>query len=162
MNIMKKTSIFLFSSLLIFTACSGEKSNDSSLVQFTDAEKAELPEGAKPSKGPMSKTTTIAYEEVLHDFGDVFYPSDNKYTFRFKNTGTEPLVISDAKASCGCTVPRKPEKPIMPGESGEMDVVFKPKEGQVGQEVTKRITVTANTEPQQTYLDIKATVKGGM
>jgi hypothetical protein len=162
MNIMKKTSIYLFSSLLILTACSGEKADDSSLVQFTDAEKAELPEGAKPSKGPMSKTTTIEYEEVMHDFGDVFYPSDNKYTFRFKNTGTEPLVISDAKASCGCTVPRKPEKPIMPGESGEMDVVFKPKEGQVGQEVTKRITVTANTEPQQTYLDIKATVKGGM
>ncbi|PZE18233.1 hypothetical protein DNU06_04180 [Putridiphycobacter roseus] len=100
--------------------------------------------------------------EVDHNYGDVFYPSDNKYTFKFKNTGTEPLTIISAKASCGCTVPRKPEAPVLPGEIGEMDVVFQPKEGQIGQEVTKRITVTANTQPSQTYLDIKANVVGGM
>jgi hypothetical protein len=158
---MKKNSIYFLSGLLFLASCDSGNENDTSLVQFSEADKSQLPEGSKPSKGPLSKTTTIKYEEVEHDFGDVFYPSDNKYTFKFTNTGSEPLVISDAKASCGCTVPRKPEKPVMPGEVGEMDVVFKPKEGQVGQEVTKRITITANTEPNITYLDIKANVKSG-
>jgi hypothetical protein len=159
---MKKTSIFLLSGVLFLASCGETSENSSSLVQFDVADKTELPEGTKPSKGPLSKATTIEYEVVEHDFGDVFYPSDNKFTFKFTNTGSEPLVINSAKASCGCTVPRKPEEPVMPGEVGELDVVFKPKEGQVGQEVTKRITITANTNPGTTYLDIKANVKGGM
>ena len=100
--------------------------------------------------------------ETVHDFGNVFYPSTNSYTFKFKNTGDEPLTIFNAKASCGCTVPNKPEKPILPGEFGEMDVVFKPKEGQQGTPVTKRITVVANTNPKETYLNIKSNVLKGM
>ncbi|MBD3637177.1 MAG: DUF1573 domain-containing protein [Crocinitomicaceae bacterium] len=99
---------------------------------------------------------------MKHDFGDVFYPSDNKYTFKFKNTGNVPLVIDDAKASCGCTIPNKPEEPIAPGGIGELDVIFRPKSGQVGQPVTKRITVTANTNPKETYLEITANVKEAM
>jgi len=46
------------------------------------------------------------------------------YNYRFKNTGTKPLVIVEATASCGCTVPQKPEKPILPGETGFIKVVF--------------------------------------
>ena len=157
---MKKNSIYLLSGLLFLASCGDDSSADSSLVAFSEADNSELPEGSQPAG---NKTTTIEYEVVEHDFGDVFYPSDNKFTFKFTNTGSEPLVISDAKASCGCTVPRKPEKPVLPGEVGELDVVFKPKEGQIGQEVTKRITITANTEPNNlTYLDIKANVKSGM
>ena len=159
---MKKHSIFFLGGIFLLASCNSDNQSESSLIQFADAEKTELPADSKPSKGPLSKTTSIKYETAVHDFGDVFYPSDNKYTFKFTNTGNEPLIISDAQASCGCTVPRKPEQPIMPGETGELDVVFKPKEGQVGQPVTKRITVTANTEPKQTYLDIKANVKSGM
>lgn len=108
------------------------------------------------------KTTTIEYFETKHDFGNVFYPSENLYTFKFKNTGKEPLIIEDAKASCGCTVPNKPDKPILPGEIGELDVIFRPKQNQVGQPVTKRITVTANTSPKETFLDITANVMEGM
>ncbi|MDA7803132.1 DUF1573 domain-containing protein [Crocinitomix sp.] len=107
-------------------------------------------------------TTSIEYVELKHNFGTVRYPSENLYTFRFKNTGNAPLVIESATASCGCTVPNKPEEPIMPGEFGEMDVIFRPKEGQQGQLVTKRVTVTANTTPQQSYLDIEANVLGPM
>ncbi|MFK8044698.1 MAG: DUF1573 domain-containing protein [Crocinitomicaceae bacterium] len=158
---MKKNSIYFLSGLFLIASCGSEQANDG-LIQFTDADKTEVPEGSTPSKGPLSKITSLEYEEIIHDFGDVFYPSDNKYTFKVKNTGNEPLIISDAKASCGCTVPRKPEAPIMPGETGELDVVFKPKEGQVGQTVTKRITITANTQPNQSFLDIKAKVVAGM
>lgn len=106
--------------------------------------------------------TSIEYIEVKHDFGNVRYPSENLYTFKFKNTGDTPLVIESAQASCGCTVPNKPEEPIAPGEIGEMDVIFKPKEGQQGQIVTKKVTVTANTSPKQTYLEITANVLAPM
>ncbi|MFK8039333.1 MAG: DUF1573 domain-containing protein [Crocinitomicaceae bacterium] len=159
---MRKNTIYLLSGLFLIASCNNSEEDSTSLVQYSEADKSELPEGSVPSKGPLSKPTSIQYEEVMHDFGDVFYPSDNKYTFKFTNTGTEPLIISEAKASCGCTVPRKPEEPVLPGEVGELDVVFKPKEGQVGQDVTKKITITANTSPSQTFLNIKAKVKSGM
>ncbi len=158
---MKKTILGLFAAAAM-VACTETNEDNNGVIQFTEADKSEVSADQVPTKGPLSKITTIEYFEVEHNYGDVFYPSDNKYTFKFKNTGTEPLTIIDAKASCGCTVPRKPEQPILPGEIGEMDVVFQPKEGQVGQEVTKRITVTANTQPSQTYLDIKANVVAGM
>ena len=107
-------------------------------------------------------STSIEYFDLKHNFGNVFYPSDNKFTFKFKNTGDAPLVIDKATASCGCTVPNKPEEPIAPGEIGELDVIFRPKSGQVGQTVTKKITVVANTEPKETYLEISAKVLDAM
>lgn len=158
---MKKITLFVFGALL-FIACDSSTENEGLKIAFDKADKTELAPGTEPVKGPMSKKTSIEYIETVHDFGNVFYPSTNSYTFKFKNTGDEPLTIFNAKASCGCTVPNKPEKPILPGEIGEMDVVFKPKEGQQGTPVTKRITVTANTDPSTTYLDIKANVLKGM
>ncbi len=107
-------------------------------------------------------TTTIEYMELEHDFGTVKYPSENLYTFKFKNTGKVPLIIESATASCGCTIPNKPEEPILPGQIGELDVIFSPKEGQQGELVTKKITVLANTDPEQTYLEIKANVLAPM
>ena len=98
--------------------------------------------------------------EMVHDFGDVKYPSENLFTFKFKNTGTLPLIIESATASCGCTVPNKPEEAILPGQIGELDVIFSPKEGQQGSVVTKQVTVIANTNPASTVLEIKANVLG--
>ncbi|MGV6862665.1 MAG: DUF1573 domain-containing protein [Putridiphycobacter sp.] len=107
-------------------------------------------------------TTNIKFKEDLFDFGTVVYPSENQHTFTFTNTGNSPLTIVSAKASCGCTIPNKPEEPIMPGETGEIDVIFRPKEGQQGQKVTKRVTVVANTVPKETYINISANVLKGM
>lgn len=129
----------------------------------TNSEANNLNVGATENNDDSNQEmTSIEYFDLKHDFGNVFYPSENKFTFKFKNTGNAPLVIKDAQASCGCTVPSKPEAPIMPGEVGELDVIFRPKSGQVGQEVTKKITVTANTKPEQTFLEISAKVMEGM
>jgi len=106
--------------------------------------------------------STMEFEEVNHDFGNVIYPSENMYTFKFKNTGNEPITIVSAKASCGCTIPNKPEEPVLPGEIGEIDVIFRPKQGQAGTPVTKRITVIANTDPKETYINVKANVLKAM
>ena len=158
---MKKLSVYAIA-ILGLIACGGNSEDTSaSLIAFDQVDKSAA-KNTEVKKGPLKSKTSIEYFETKHDFGNVFYPSDNVYTFKFKNTGSEPLTIFNAKASCGCTVPNKPEEPIMPGEIGEMDVVFKPKEGQAGTQVTKKITVTANTEPSQTYLEITANVIKGL
>lgn len=165
---MKKYYIPLVA--LAFIACGSEGDNgevntgETSSVVAGENNTSSSSEYGEVINDPVSPqgTTSIEYVEVTHNFGSVSYPSENLYTFKFKNTGTEALVIESAQASCGCTVPNKPDKPIMPGEMGEMDVIFRPKEGQQGQVVTKRVTVIANTDPKETYLEISANVLAPM
>ena len=107
------------------------------------------------SKLPKTK---IEFSKDIHDFGNVDVNSENKYSFNFTNSGTEPLKISNAKGSCGCTVPNWPKEPILPGENGKIDVIFRPNKGQAGSQQTKTVTVTANTSPPNTILKITAIV----
>ncbi len=104
-----------------------------------------------------SKTTFIL-DKQLHDFGVVKPESENTCKFKVTNTGNKPLIIDKVSASCGCTTPHKPERPILPGKSDYIEVGFNPKPGQLG-EITKTVTVEANTEPLITEVQIKALVK---
>ena len=120
------------------------------------------PEGLTPPAAasqpePTGPTTSIGFATSSHDFGKIMQDSDNHYAFKFTNTGKEPLLISDAKGSCGCTVPEYPKEPIAPGKVGEIKVVYKPG-GQQGSQ-SKTVTVTANTNPPQTLLNISADVQ---
>jgi hypothetical protein len=83
-----------------------------------------------------------------------------EHTYTFTNTGSEPLVISNAKGSCGCTVPSWPKEPIAPGATGEILVRFDSKgKGRVGGGAqTKTVTITANTTPPDTRITIKGKV----
>lgn len=103
-------------------------------------------------------TTTIQYESEKFNFGVIDEGEVVKHVFKFKNTGNEPLIISNAKGSCGCTVPTWPKEPVPPGGSGEIKVEFNSK-GKPGPQ-SKRVTVTANTNPTETYLEIGGEVKG--
>jgi hypothetical protein len=105
--------------------------------------------------GPL---TTIFFDNEEKDFGKVNLDSENKYSFEFINNGSEPLKISNARGSCGCTVPEWPKHPIMPGQKGKIDVVYKPNKSQAGKPQQKTVTVTANTKPANTVLNIKAFV----
>ncbi|MCW5923851.1 MAG: DUF1573 domain-containing protein [Saprospiraceae bacterium] len=102
-------------------------------------------------------TTTIQYENEKYNFGVIDEGEIVKYTYKFKNTGSEPLIISNAKGSCGCTVPTWPKEPVPPGGSGELKVEFNSK-GKPGPQ-SKRVTVTANTTPTETYLEIAGEVR---
>lgn len=154
--------------VLALVACGGDgeagsdDSTNSIVATTTPGEGASEFEEVTNNPNEKQGTTSIEYVETTHDFGNVKYPGEYLYTFKFKNTGNLPLIIESATASCGCTVPNKPEDPILPGEVGEMDVIFRPKEGQQGQPVTKKVTVTANTDPQQSYLEISANVLAPM
>ena len=104
-------------------------------------------------KGPI---TTIAFTTKEYDFGTIKENVLSNTSFTFTNTGTNPLLVSNAVGSCGCTVPEWPDKPIQPGESGEIKVQFDSKD-KIGTQV-KTVTVKTNTEPNQTVLIIKANV----
>ena len=83
----------------------------------------------------------IEFEKDVHDYGDVAYKGNGTYSFVFSNTGTEPLMISNAKGSCGCTVPSWPKEPIAPGASAKIDVTYDTK--RVGA-ISKSVTITSN------------------
>lgn len=125
--------------------------------------KAADPKGApaKPSavakvEEPVRTPTTIKFDNIKYDWGTVKQGDAMNHTFKFTNTGKSPLVISNAKASCGCTVPNWTKDPVAPGKTGEIKVKFD-SSGKNGA-VTKTITVTANTEPENTVLTITGKV----
>lgn len=105
---------------------------------------------------PTGPTTTMTFEETTFDFGTINEGEKVRHTYAFTNTGSEPLILSDAKGSCGCTVPQWPREPIAAGESGEIIVEFnsKNKSGKKNQ----KVTITANTNPPQTFIYLTGTV----
>ncbi len=105
---------------------------------------------------PVGPTTTVEFTETEFDFGTIDSGEKVAHTYTFKNTGTEPLIISNAKGSCGCTVPKWPKEPIPVGGSGEIQVEFNSKNKKGKQ--SKRVTITANTNPSQSFLTIKGDV----
>jgi hypothetical protein len=109
---------------------------------------------------PTGPLTSIKFEEETYDWGKVMDGEKMTHVFKFKNTGKEPLLISNAKGSCGCTVPEWPKDAIAPGKSGEIKVVFdsKGKGAPGGKEDSKKVTITANTDPADTYLTIKGKI----
>ncbi|MDZ4747855.1 MAG: DUF1573 domain-containing protein [Saprospiraceae bacterium] len=93
-----------------------------------------------PTTTPASKAVlTLESDEV--DYGTIDQGGEPLRLAKFKNTGTEPLIISGAKGSCGCTVPNWPKEPIMPGESSVIEIRYDTK--RVGA-INKTVTVTSN------------------
>ncbi len=115
-------------------------------------ERLDQTQAAKPV-GPL---TSLKFDESAFDFGTIKQDSENTKIFKFTNTGKEPLIIENAKGSCGCTVPKYPKEPIAPGKTGEIEVVYRP--GKQKDMQTKNITITANTDPANTVLTITANV----
>jgi len=105
---------------------------------------------------PAGPTTKMTFKYLEYDFGSVKDGEVVRHDYEFTNTGTEPLIIADAKASCGCTVPQWPKEPIQPGGSGKIRVEFDSK-GKPGPQ-SKRVTITANTDPSPVFLTIKGNV----
>lgn len=101
-------------------------------------------------------TAKIEFKSETIDYGEIEKGSDGVRVFEFTNTGTSPLVVSDVRSSCGCTIPKKPENPIMPGQKGEIQVKYDTK--RIGP-IRKAITVTSNADTPTKVLKIKGTVK---
>jgi hypothetical protein len=166
---MKRLTIFILL-LLAFSACTNQENTtdteEPQSIVATDESVRELrqslsdveKEEQRELQEALANMTTMSFDKMSHDYGIVSGDSDNKTTFRVTNTGKKPLIIEKVSASCGCTTPSKPEKPIPPGKSDEITVVFHPKETQLGAQ-HKTVTVIANTDPKMEVLNISAMVE---
>ncbi|MBN4062344.1 MAG: hypothetical protein COA57_10655 [Flavobacteriales bacterium] len=133
------------------------KNNDQITLNPQTPDVTQTPVKPAEPEVPAGPATTIKFAEESHDFGNIKQDTENKHIFTFTNTGTEPLIISNAKGSCGCTVPKYPREPIPPGGRGEIEVEYKPGKKKGNQNQT--VTITANTEPKNTQIQIKAQVE---
>jgi len=137
---------------MVFTSCednAAEKVNEENQKEVAERD-------ANSSEAPEMK-----FDNEMHDFGTINEGDVVEHTFMFENTGGSPLVVSNAKGSCGCTVPTWSKEPIAPGEKGEMVVKFN-SNGKPNNQM-KTIRITANTESGQEMIKIKSfvTPKGG-
>ena len=103
----------------------------------------------------QEKQAEIKFEVTTIDYGEVEFESDGKRVFKFKNVGTAPLIFKRISSSCGCTIPKKPEKPIEPGESGEIEVEYDTKRVGI---FMKAISVVSNSKNSSIVLRIKGEV----
>lgn len=131
---------------IVFTACQNSSSN----TQGTNS-------GLSTETIAPDKLTAITFEKSTYDFGVITQGEKVHYDFKFKNTGKNPLIITTAQATCGCTIPEYPKDPIKPGEEGIIKVVFN-SEGKMGKQ-DKIVTITANTNPVKTEINLVGEVK---
>lgn len=144
---MKKVILVLSAiSLMAFGSCKDNASNK--IKSDNVAQAAQRDEAGK-------QIPVMEFEKEEHDFGTIEQGTPQEAAFKFTNTGNAPLIITNATSSCGCTVPNPPKGPIAPGETAELVVKFN---GSGQNQVTKTVTVIANTEKGSELLRIKAFV----
>jgi len=103
-----------------------------------------------------SAVARMSFAEASFEFGAVNQGEVVTHDFTFTNTGSRPLLITDARSTCGCTVPSYPERPVAPGEEAVISVAFDTKNKSGRQ--SKPVTVTANTYPATTTIYVAGTV----
>ena len=160
---MKKWLILIFSTIILFTCNEVTTTNtDNDAVKQMEQEDI-----ANIIRNPVSAeeeidpdfVPKITFKKVLHDFGEMKEGDKKEYTFEFTNTGEVPLLISDARSTCGCTVPKFTKNYVKPGKSGKINVAFD-SHNLIGTQ-TKPITIIANTYPRETVINIKGFVNSG-
>ncbi|GLB53707.1 hypothetical protein NBRC110019_27480 [Neptunitalea chrysea] len=146
---MKKSILLVCSMVLAigFTSCE-EKA--------VDKVKAENVEAAAERDANANRFPVMKFEEKVFDFGHIQKNEKQTHTFKFTNTGDVPLIVSKVKSSCGCTIPEKPTEAIQPGKEGEIKVTYN---GSGKGQVSKTITINANTEKGVERVSIKAFVE---
>lgn len=103
----------------------------------------------------QEKTAKIKFKSETIDYGTIEKGADGVRVFEFTNTGTAPLVITRVYSSCGCTIPKKPDAPILPGENGVIEVKYDTK--RVGP-IRKTITVYSNADEPTKAIKIKGKI----
>lgn len=139
---MQHLFIVLMSSSLLLSCASNDTTSTDPVTTSTEdsAKRQQMPDAATDS----ANFTSIQWLDSMHqDLGKINEGAQVEVTWRFKNSGTKPLIISSANPGCGCTVAEKPEAPLAPGEEGRIKATFDSK-GRAGTN-NKEVTVIANT-----------------
>jgi hypothetical protein len=132
----------------LFTACQSNTKNGANTATTDSA-------NVKPVA--IADAPKVEFEKETYDFGIITPGEKVQYDFKFKNTGKTPLIITNATASCGCTVPEYPKQPVKPGEEALIKVVFN-SEGKMGKQ-DKVVTMTSNANPEMSQLHLVGEIK---
>jgi hypothetical protein len=146
---MKKVILGLSTLCLVaFTSCKNDAKSKVNSDNVTAAAERDANAGDFPQ---------ISFEEEEHDFGTIVDGTPVETVFKYTNTGKSPLVVSNIKSTCGCTVPEDWNKdPLAPGETGHFTVKFN---GKGANQVTKTVTLTTNTQSGTETVKIKAFIQ---
>ncbi len=143
---MKKELISILVGITLLGACTESEPKTVTIETNTSSE-------ASVKKGAPA----ITFDETEFDFGEIEQGDTVVHVFAFTNTGTEPLIIYNAKAGCGCTIPEyEKDHPIMPGEKGEIKLIFNSK-GKRGQQ-NKTVDITTNVSDIKEQVLLKGIV----
>jgi hypothetical protein len=159
---MKKTIFSLMISVSLF-ACNKAEQKEQQISEnnnVTISKKGDVVSNSiekDPKADPNEPKAEIKFEDLEFNFGEVKEGVKVRHAYKFKNTGKIPLIIKEAKASCGCTTPTVPKDPIAPGAEAEIVAEFDSK-GRAGV-VSKTISVFSNTNPTEVILSLKGNVK---
>jgi hypothetical protein len=153
----KQIYISLIVAASVIYGCSSENKGTSTQDNKLPTDIVNNPATASPDAGKnQDKVPAFKFDSDTHDFGSIAQGEKVSFAFKFTNTGKTDLLIREAHASCGCTVPSFPKTPIPPGGQGTIDVTFN-SEGKSGMQ-HKEITVVANTIPNTKVLVITGEV----
>lgn len=133
--------------IIVGFGCSNNNSENKGIT--TDLIKNPVTASGETNNSSMPE---IKFEKDTHDFGLLLQGEKVSYTFKFKNIGKGDLIIKDATATCGCTVPKFSRKPIPSGGEGEIEVIFD-SNNRTGRQL-KTVTVWTNCQPNQAKLQI--------
>ena len=148
---MKKIVFFTMIAFL-FASVSLQAQDTSKKPQNDTKKEQSAPKKEKKSK---AKVAEITFESLEHDYGSIYKGDNGECEFIFKNTGKAPLQITNARASCGCTVPSWPREPIAPGKKSVIKVKYDT--NRLGT-INKSITVTSNAVNNSVVLHIKGSI----
>jgi len=151
---MKRMILFMGIASCIMITANAQQTKTATTPQQVKSATSANP-ATQPVVAQNPNAAEIIFETNVIDYGEIVYNGDGVRVFKFKNKGKEPLIITRAKGSCGCTVPTWPREPIMPGKSGEISVKYAT--NRVGP-FTKTVTITSNAKTPTTRLTIKGRV----
>ena len=144
---MKKIFILAIAAIS-FTACRNANNQTSEAAAKVSVGN----DTSKMAKVAPADAPVIVFERDIYDFGKIEQGEKVQHDFKLKNTGKSPLIVSNATATCGCTIPQVPGEPILPGKEGIISVVFN-STGKMGMQ-DKVVTVTSNANPTTTTVHL--------
>lgn len=154
---MKKSFyIVILISVLGFISCKKEVENEKVSNPNNDITKLKNDSINSVAKKNI-KLTEVKFKELEYDFGTIKQGEKVEHIFEFTNTGKNNLIITKAYSSCGCTVPDYPKRPIKPGESSQLKVIFNSAGKRNKQK--KTITILANIKEKRAQLKIRAEIE---
>jgi hypothetical protein len=151
---MKKT-ILLASMLLAFTVASQAQEKTAQPATTTTVAPAQA--ATTPAQAENPNAAEFKFDKDEYNYGTIKQGDKVEYDFTFVNSGKEPLVITDAHGSCGCTVPTWPKEPIKKGEKGVIHVTFN-SAGKMGMQ-DKTVTLNSNAKSNPKVLHLKGNVE---